>query len=217
MKRTGLFIASLFIMFITNGQSVLSFFGGPQTTTAKFAVGPDIQNTESKIGFHLGVAKKINFDDQIFFYPSVSYSLKGYKVSFQNPSSLPGLDIVYDNTTIHTIDFSPHLQVDFSKNKSHLFIRFGPTFDAAILGKEEVIFQNGKKENRDMKFSFSNYGRIGASLVSQFGYETENKFFVSVRYDYGVGSISNADGGPKITNRILALSLGLYIPNKKPK
>lgn len=215
MKRTGLFIASLCIMFFTNGQSVLSFFGGPQTTSAKFTIGPDLQNTESKIGFHFGIAKKINFDNQIFFYPSVSYSLKGFKVSLQNPSSPPGLDIAYNNTTMHTIDFSPHLQVDFSKSTSHLFFRFGPTFDAAILGKEEVIFQNGKKESRNMKFSFSNYGRIGASLVSQFGYETDNKFFVSIRYDYGVGSISNADGGPKINNRILALSLGLYIPNKK--
>ncbi len=217
MKRTGLLISFLLMIILTNGQSVFSFFGGPQTTTAKFTVGPDVQNTESKYGFHLGVAKKINFDNQFFFYPSISYSLKGYKVTLQNPSSPPGLDIVYNNTSIHSIDFSPHFQVDFSKNTSHLFFRFGPTFDAAILGKEEVIFQNGNKESRDMIFSFSNYGRIGASLVSQFGYETENKFFIGVRYDYGVGSISNADGGPKITNRILALSLGLYIPNKKPK
>jgi hypothetical protein len=174
-----------------------------------------LQESESKYGFHLGAAKKVPFDNFLYFFPSASYGLKGYQVSLLNPSSPPGLDIVHDNTTLHTIDVSPHFQIDFGKNENHLFLRFGPTFDVAILGKEDVTYNNGKKESRDMRFSFSNYGRIGALLVSQLGFEAENKFFISVRYDHGVGSISNADGGPKINNRVFGLSLGLYIPNKK--
>ena len=215
MKKSGLFIISTLMFIFTNGQSVLSIFGGPQTTTAKFTVGTALQETESKYGFHIGAAKKVTFDNFLYFYPSVSYSLKGYEVTLKNPSSPPGLDIVHDNTTLHTIDVSPHFQIDFGKNENHLFLRFGPTFDVAILGKEDITYNNGKKESRDMRFSFNNYGRIGALLVSQIGFEAENKFFISVRYDHGVGSISNADGGPKINNRVLGLSFGLYFPNKK--
>ncbi len=215
MKKLILVFSIILFSCQLFAQSDFCFFGGLQTTNSKFMVGSNRQATENKYGFHFGVAKKVTFDNQIYFFPSVSYSLKGYQVSLQNPSFPPGLDVVHGNTTFHTVDISPLFQVDLGKNPGHLFIRFGPGFDFAIAGKEELIFKNGTTENKDMVFNFATYGRVGASLISQIGYEKAKQFFISARYDHGVGSVSNSDGGPKINHRVLALSFGLYITKSK--
>ena len=214
MKKFALVFSIILYSCHLFAQSDFSFFGGPQITSSNYKVGTAIQNTENKLGFHIGVAKKISFDNQLFFYPSVSYSLKGYKVSLQNPSILPGVDVVHDNTTFHTLDISPLFQIDFNNKPGHLFFRFGPSFDVAFAGKEELTLKNGNIEKRDMKFGFGDYGFVGASLVSQFGYEKSQSFYISTRYDHGVGNISNTDGGPKILHRVLSLSLGVYLSKK---
>ena len=157
-----------------------------------------------------GAGLKVPFDNQLYFFPAVYYSLKGYKVDFNRFAFPPDELATNNNTTIHTIEIAPLLQIDLSKKPSHPFVRFGFTVDFAFSGKErfDISSGGGTTIERDMKFSFGDYGRYTGSANLHFGYETQKGLMVFAHTTYGLGSLNNADGGPRIVHRIYGISLG---------
>lgn len=193
-----------------SSQNLKGIFGGVQSTTAQYKIKDQLQTTGSKVGAQLGAMLKIPFDHNLYFAPTANYSLKGFTVQLMDDANPPGEGIVSNDVSIHTLELAPLFHIEFSKKPSHLFMRVGPGIDLAFKGSESLVKKDGSQIIRDMKFSFTNYGRITSSAVVHLGYETQGGFFVFGHYSHGLGSLNNSDGGPTIRHRIFGLSIGKY-------
>src|SRR5215204_5433764 len=198
------FIARVILIFVCSLLFAVSFsqvrasiFGGPQMTTAKYKVEEKKQPTQFKPGFQLGATLKAPFDNQLYFGPAIYYSMKGYKVTLNDPSFPPTEKAINNETTIHTIEVAPLLHLDFNTQPSHFFIKFGPAIDFALSGKEKFDTVGGAGSvERSMKFAFTEYGRVTAQAILHFGFESEKGYTVFAHYAEGLGSLNNADNGP---------------------
>lgn len=209
------FAVVLLFQLSSQAQSLYGLFAGPQATSALYKVEAQKQETSYKYGLQAGVLAKVPFESSLFFTPSLYYSMKGYEVILKDPSFPPGEDATSNDVRIHSIDIAPLFQIDFSKKPGHLFVRFGPSVEAIFSGNEKVGLKNNTTVERSMKFSFADYGRLTASAVGQFGYESSNGLMVFAHYANGLGSMNNADGGPQITHRVAGVSFGKYIGRSK--
>ncbi len=217
MKRILLIAVPLLLSFFGFGQGPGEFalFIGPQATSAKYTVNNKKQPADFKYGFQLGGTFKVPFENKLFFAPSIYYSLKGYKVTLNDPSFPPNTLAINNNVTVHTIEVGAFLQYDFGTMPDHFFIKGGPSVDFALSGKEEFDLADGTTVNQPMKFGFADYGRYTASVEIQVGYETTSRFLIFAHYTHGLGSMNNADGGPQIKHRIIGISIGKYFRNRK--
>lgn len=196
-------------------KPVFGVFAGPQLTSTKYTFHAKKQPHEAKYGFNAGVNMKIPFESNLFFVPAVFYSLKGYKVTLVDKAFPPDTNAVDNNTTIHTAEIAAMLQYDFGKKANHFFVRLGPSLDFQLAGKEKFHLKNNTLVDRSMKFSYGDYGHFAASMLLHLGYETSNGFVIAGQYTHGVGSINNADRGPRIRHRLFGLSFGKYLMRKK--
>jgi hypothetical protein len=210
----------LFILVVTTSHAQVKFalIAGPQMTSARYTVNGIRQSTGFKPGVMAGLALKVPFDTHLYFFPSVYYSLKGYKVTLKTPSFPPTQLAINNNTTIHTFEVAPLFQVDLSGKPTHMFIRFGPSVDFAMAGREkfDTLDASGVpgKVNRSMVFSFTDYGRYTASAHVHVGYETPG-LMVYAFYEHGIGSLNNADYGPHILHRIFGITAGWFFAERK--
>ena len=106
-------------ILISNAQVRMAVYAGPQATSAHYLVNENKQPASWKFGVMAGVSAKVPFDNQLYFFPSVSYSLKGYKVTLNDRSFPPTEFAKNNNTTLHTIAIAPLFQIDLTKNISH--------------------------------------------------------------------------------------------------
>jgi hypothetical protein len=212
LLRGALFFLTLFFMAGLKAQVQFAPFAGLQSTSANYKVRDNKQTTDRKLGFILGAGIKVPFENNLYFFPSVYYSLKGYKVTLKDTASPPSSKALNNNTSIHTIEICPMFQVDLSQKNTHFFVRFGAAVDAAFAGKEkfDTINNAGQRAtvNRSMVFAYTDYGHFSASANLHFGYETNRGLMVFAFYNHGIGSMNNADNGPRILHRILGISVG---------
>jgi hypothetical protein len=170
------------------------------------------QPAQFKFGYMGGMAAKVEFDNQLYFFPAIFYNLKGYKVTLNKPAFPPTQFAKNNNVTVHTIEAAPLFHIDFNKKLAHLFVRFGPSVDFAISGREkfDTVSTSGASASidRTMVFDFTEYGRFTAQANLHFGYETGKGLMVYAFYQRGFGSMNNADDGPKIFHRIIGVSVG---------
>ncbi len=204
-------------LFFTSANSQIEFglFAGPQASTAKYRITDKIQQTDHKYGFQFGGMMKVPFDANLYFAPSVFYSMKGYKVAFTEFASPPGPTATDNNTTLHNVELAALLQVDFSNQPGHFFIKFGPSLDFQLFGNEKFNQLSDPPVSRSMKFGYADYGHYSANAIGQFGYETAGGFVIYGHYTFGLANISNTDGGPDIRNRAFGISFGKYFNRKK--
>lgn len=215
MKRYLFFILILVIHYSCIAQNHFLFFAGPQATSARYKIKDQKQETGYKFGFQAGVGWKIPFDINLFFAPAIYYNLKGYKVTLKDPAFPPSLFAKNNNTTLHSIDFMPMLQLDFGAQPAHLFLKVGAGMDFVFSGREKFDLTTGESIDRKMVFSFGDYGRYTSNAVVHFGYETVGRIMIFGHYTYGLGSLNNADKGPVIRHRIMGVSVGKYLKKNK--
>lgn len=220
MKQLNLTLICLLAATCVFSQTEFGAFAGPQITYASYStpeinLGKTKQKTSMKYGFQAGGMMKVQFEGRFQFTPMVFYSMKGYKVTLTRPSIPPDSLATDNNTTIHTLEFAPLFQFNFSDAPGHLFLKAGPSIDMQLFGKESFNKSNGTSVSRDMKFSFnSDYGRFGANLLLQFGYETSSGFVISGQYTLGFGSIVNEENGANIYHRTAGITIGKYFKGK---
>ena len=219
-EKICLTLLIIFCSLFSQAQVQFAAYGGPQATSAKYTVNNKKQPTQFKYGIMAGIGAKVPFENQLYFFPAIYYSLKGYKVTLNDPAFPPTEYAKSNNTTIHTVEISPMFQIDLSKNPSHFFLRFGPAVDFAFSGKErfDTVSATGRRAavERSMVFSFGDYGRFTASGNLHFGYYSKSGWMIFGFYAHGIGSMNNADNGPVILHRIIGLSAGwLFHPFKE--
>jgi len=214
VKLLGI-ITLVFLHLACSAQNNYGFFAGAQRTTAHYSIADEKQKTSEKYGAHAGFLIKIPFEKQLYFAPSLYYTQKGFSVNLTKPSFPPGEDAISNDIRVHAIEVAPLFQFDLSPNPSHFFIRLGPALDFIFSGTEKIGLKNGSIEEKNMKFSFGDYGRITSSANIQVGYETASGYQLWGFYNHGLGSMNNADEGPKIRHRLFGISLGKYFATSK--
>lgn len=219
MKKLNLLILCLIAAAPVFSQVEFGAFAGPQMTYASYFtpeinLGKTKQATSSKIGFQAGGMLRVQFDGKLFFAPMVFYSMKGYKVTFSRPSLPPDSSAVDNDVTLHTLEFAPLFQYNFSDDPAHFFIKAGPSIDVQLFGKEKFNKAGGGSVSRNMKFSYADYGHFGANLLVHVGYETSSGFMISGHYTLGFGSIVNTDNGATIFHRAAGITIGKYFSHK---
>jgi len=216
-SRLLIILGLALLSFKVQAQVQFAYFAGVQATSALYKVNEVKQPTQFKPGFMAGMAVKAEFDNQLYFFPAVFYNLKGYKVTLNNPAFPPTEYAINNDVTVHTIEFAPSLHYDFNMRPAHFFVRFGPSFDVAIAGREkfDTSGTSGKigRVERPMNFAFTEYGRVTTQANLHFGYETGKGLMVYAYYQHGFGSLNNHDGGPKIFHRIVGVSFGWLLGN----
>ena len=211
MKKLISLSVLMLLIYSANAQTQFGLFAGPQSTWAKYTLKGEKQETSNKVGFQLGGAFKVPFEERLFFAPAAFYSMKGYKVDLQKRAFPPDTSAVDNNTTIHTFELAFLLQYELGKKEQHFFIKAGQSLDFQLSGKEEYHKKDGSLVSQDMKFAFDAYVRVGANAVIQFGYEMKKGYFIYGQYSHGIGGIANADKGPRIFHRVAGITIGKYL------
>ena len=215
MRKLHLVMAALMVASAVSGQTLFGIFGGPQSTSARYTIENTVQKTDYKYGYQGGICWNVLLEGNLHFSPALFYSLKGYKVTYNKAAYPPDVTATDNNVTLQTVEIAPMIQIDLSKNPDHFFIKTGPSLDLQLYGTEKFHLLNGEMISRSMHFGFADYGRFGATIIAQLGFETRNGYILFAQYSYGIGSINNADDGPRIYHRVLGFSLGKYIIRKK--
>lgn len=215
INTTLLCLALLFLPFLAKSQVNFGLFAGPQLSSAHYVIADEVQPTHLKAGFQTGLMMKVPFDNQLFFAPAAFYSLKGYKVSFRQPSYPPDTAAVDNNTSVHTLEIAVLLQYDFSIRPDHFYLKSGISLDGQLFGNETYHLRNGKEVKQKMKFSFGEYGYAGSNFLVILGYENARGLTIFGQYSLGLGNLNNADGGPQIRHRVFGISVGQYFNRKK--
>ncbi len=189
-------------------------------TSARYSIRDSKQPTDFQKGLMGGIGLKVPFDNQLYFFPTVFYSRKGYKVTLEQPSFPPSELAKNNSTSLHTMEIAPLLQLDLSKKQNHLFLRFGPSIDIAFSGREQFDTLNSAggfgTVERPMRFAFTEYGRFTAQANLHLGYESKKGLLFFAFYQHGLGSLNNADNGPRILHRIAGLSIGWFFQRHDP-
>jgi hypothetical protein len=210
MKKIFTLSVCLCSVLFSFGQIKYGFFAGPQKTVARYLVRDELQETSWKNGLQGGVMLKVPFENQLYFSPAIYYSSKGYRVSLKDSVYPPGEDVVGNDVRVHAIEIAPLLNIDLSKDQNHLFVRFGPSVDVAIGGREHMFLNDGKEVEQSMKFANTAYCRFTTAANVQFGFESQSGLFVYAHYAHGLGSMNNADLGPIIRHRLFGISVGAF-------
>lgn len=185
-------------------------------SSAGYSAKGEKQPTDYKYGFHAGIGYKVPFDGHLYFAPAAFYRMLGYKVALNQPSFPPDVLATDNNTRFHELDLDALLQIDIGRSSNHMFVKFGPTFNFILWGKEKYDLATGENVDRAMKFSvLSGYGRYNVSLSAQLGYQSANGFVIYAHYMPELFSMNNEEQGPTIQNRFIGITVGKFIQTIK--
>lgn len=208
---------TLFISLQGFSQVQTFIFAGLQGNNARYTINDSKQNTSFKIGGQAGIGLKVPFEGRLSFVPMLYYSMKGYKVKFNQSSPYPDATAINNETNIHCVELAALFQHDFTTAPDHFFFRIGPSLDFQLIGHEKFQTNTGGTVSRAMKFDFDQYGHYSGNALAHFGYETANGFFIYAQYTFGLASINNYDGGPEIRHRDVGVSAGFFLKKKSSR
>lgn len=203
----------LLVSLSLKSQIKFGGFAGPQITDARIVIKDKRQESSIKIGGTAGLQLKVPFEGRLSFAPFIAYNLRGYNVKFSSPTFPPDSSATNNDTRFHTVEVGFLFQHDFNLEPGHVFIRFGPSLDFALIGNEKFSTPNGMVD-RKMKFSFGDYGHYLASAILQIGFEAKNGVYFYGHYNYSLTTMNNADNGAPIGNRAAGISIGKYFKRK---
>lgn len=176
-------------------QQQLKF--GPKAGV-NFANLSGVDNSEMKIGFHVGAVAEIKFNEKFSIQPEVVYSAQGAK----NTTTVPVLGEVnttWNNDYINIPILAKYYIVDgFS-------VEAGP--QVGFLVKSEAKIESGNssiKDDTKDDFKSTDFG-LGFGLA----YDLPVGMFVNARYNLGLSDIrNNTNSGDAIKNNVIQVGIG---------
>ena len=207
----------LFFILMFNGQAHAQYriFGGPQLSSAKYSIRNAKQETDFKTGFMAGISSTSHVEGPLYVVPTLYFSRKGYKVTYDRQGAPPDSAALNNNTTVNTIAFSPLLQLNLGQAASNFFVRVGPGIEVNISGNEVFDTLANRPVNRSMRFGSTSYSPATAFATFQFGWETAGGLSLFTHYEHGLSNLNNADRGPMILHRAAGLSVAYRLGKKR--
>lgn len=163
------------------------------------------EDYKMKLGFNVGGNIEISFNDMLSFEPGLSLSTKGYKIKMEED----GVE-VKGSVNLLYIDVPLNAKASFDLGGAKLFVLAGPYAGFGITGKYKVKSEGisieqdiewGTDEESDLKrLDFGINAGVGVQI---------NSFEISAGYGLGLANLApQTEGGYKIANRVIGISLG---------
>lgn len=186
MKRTIIFISSMFLMFAAAAQATyFGVKGGINVSTLHF---DDNTSTDSKVGFHIGGLAHIHASNLWAIQPEVIYSLEGAKQTLIGNNTKATTNLSYINV--------PVLLQYFVHNGFRL--EGGPQIGFLIKAKTKVGDVSGDNKN---------FKSTAFSIPLGVGYLSATGVGFDARYVFGLSDINNTKNGPTIQSNVFQLGL----------
>jgi len=161
----------------------------------------DLDYTSSKVSFQAGGFAEFKISNKFFIQPEIVYSSQGskYKDFGFNSSLEERINVNYLNIPV----MAKYYIID------KLNIEVGPQIGFLIGGKRryDVIIESGQKFSNSYN-SKNDFKNVDFGLNFGAGYDFTEKVFIGVRYNLGLGNVSNYGYGYKAHSSVFSSSVG---------
>ena len=171
-------------------------------------------------GFHIGATAEFPFSDMFSFETGLLLSTKGYKISEEETFMGKKIEMKI-KTNLFYLDIPLTAKASFDLGDAKVFGLFGPYIGMGLTGQSKTVTTiDGKteKEKEDVEWGSekgkSDLKRLDFGLTIGAGVEID-LFQIGLGYNLGLANISPYnDGGMKINNRVIGLSVGYKFGGK---
>ena len=173
-----------------------------------------------KPGFHIGATAEFQLTEMFSFETGLLLSTKGFKMSEEE--TYMGETYKYESKlNLLYLDIPLTAKASFDLGGAKIYGAFGPYLGIGLSGKskhEETYDGETESEEEDIEWGSdedeSNLKRLDFGLTMGAGVEI-NSIQIGLSYALGLANISPyTDGGSKINNRVLGLSVGYKFGGK---
>ncbi len=195
-KITGIFLAILLLVSVSGLQAQSLDFGVKGGLNFANLGGEDVEDTDMRIGFHIGGFANFSILGLVQIEPGIYYSTKGYQVeeSFNGEGTLEFIN------TISYLDIP--LLAKFSP--APIFNVFIGPQPSILLDNKYTMKFNGEEETESDTEGMRSFD---LALVLGAGVDLPMGLTASLGYDLGLLSIDE-DGDFKGYNRVIKFSVG---------
>jgi hypothetical protein len=184
IKKSYLTFAFL-LSFIVISKAQFGVRAGLNFASTKFEVLGLNADTDSKVGFHVGLVNDFSLSEKLTFRPGVLFSLKGGKTD-------------ESSSTYTYIDVPLSLVYNFTEAEKGFFLEAGPYVGLLLAAKNE---------DDDIKEGFNT---LDFGLNIGLGYDL-GSFILGANYGFGLANIAKEEDGADITAKNANISIyGIY-------
>lgn len=185
MKKTIIFVATLFFMFNAKSQSThFGIKGGMNASSLNFEGNSDMQ---TKIGFNAGVLAHIHTGNEFWaFQPEAYYSSEGAKSKSNSNVS----------TTLGYINVPVLVQYMFNNG---FRLEAGPQVGFLMSAKNKI-----NDNSTDIK---DNLKSAVFSIPAGIGYLTSTGLGFDARYNFGISNINKSTSGTKTHSNVFQFDI----------
>ncbi|MFL0354496.1 porin family protein [Xanthomarina sp. GH4-25] len=215
MKKVLLIAAvAVFGLSNVNAQEV-SF--GPKAGVNFATLTGDIEDADLKVGFHIGGAVEIMFNEKMGLQAELLYSLQGAKDSYSSTQTSGGvtytdkeeakLNLSYINIPVlfkyyvtngFSVEAGPQVGILASAKSEYEY-----TESIEGGGFDETYSESGEEDIKD------NISSVDFGLNFGLGYKLDNGLNFGARYNLGLSNVLDVDGtDDKWHNGVIQLSVG---------
>lgn len=178
------------------------------------------ENFKMKPGFHFGPTAEFPISDMFSFETGLLLSMKGFKSS--ETQTIFGETVKYEaKMTLFYLDVPLTAKATYDLGKAKVYGTFGPYLGIGLVGKTKTKFTSmGETESDtyDMKWGSDeeedDLKRLDFGLTVGAGVEIKS-ILIGLSYGLGLANISSyTDEGQKLSNRVLAISVGYKFAGK---
>ena len=200
MKK--MFFAAIAVVgFSAMGMAQQQVKFGPKAGV-NFANLSGMDNSEMKIGFHVGAVAEIKFNDKFSIQPEVVYSAQGTKYSYSETVPMVGKIEVDAKNNLDYINIpimAKYYIVDGFSVEAGPQIGFLVKAEGKVEGGDSSATTDMKKFYKSTDFGI-NFG---------LAYDLPMGFFVNGRYNLGLSDIrDNTSNGDAVKNSVIQVGVG---------
>jgi outer membrane protein with beta-barrel domain len=197
MKKTAILIASLLLLLNASAQKThFGIKGGVNASNLHYSYpnSNTTTNTDSKLGFNLGVLAHLHASKTWAIQPEIMYSLEG--ASYKTSLGTTHINLNYINVPVL-------LQYMF---KNGFRLEGGPQIGFLISAKEKT--PNVAVTNNDFEAT-------AVSIPLGIGYLTSSGLGLDARYVFGLSNINEDKNGPVVQSNVFQLGLFYQFTDSK--
>ncbi|MGM0613543.1 MAG: porin family protein [Bacteroidota bacterium] len=209
MKRL-LVILTLLITF--NGlnaqfRNSIDFSGGPRLGLNVSSITGDVESPGMKVGAHFGGLANINLTDNLALQPSLLFSMKGGKESYEMETPVDTLSVESD-MSINYLEIPLNFVYSFEAGPGHMQVFAGGYFAYGISGKNTQTLNDNEDESDIEYVNDAIDADTGAVAVSPMdfganaglGYKM-NDIQIQISYSLGFGNLNPKMDGEAPENK----------------
>lgn len=160
-----------------------------------------MDDTDMKIGFHVGAVAEIKFNDKFSLQPELLYSAQGTKIDMSMDIPMIGkLEFEY-KTNLDYINIPIMAKYYFVEGFS---VEVGPQV-SFLIKAEEKAKSDGESETLDIKDGLNS---IDFGLGFGLAYDLSQGLFINARYNLGLTDIVKDNNGDAVKNSVIQVGVG---------